>query len=205
MKFNIGCGWRNFGDDWVHIDGGDYDHLDSKDVFLESYSNNSADLIYSSHFIEYLDREEVIPLLKRWKEVLKHNGTLRLAVPDFKSMALLYTDYNFAYKIEDFLGPLYGKMKMGDKTIYHKTAYDFKSLKNLLEGIGMVEVEIYNWRETEHGKFDAHSQSYLPHMDKENGKLMSLNVECKKKVPIQRGWRGQKLGSHWLEEESNNG
>ena len=94
MKFNIGCGWRNFGDDWVHIDGGDYDHLDSKDVFLESYSNNSADLIYSSHFIEYLDREEVIPLLKRWKEVLKHNGTLRLAVPDFKSMALLYTDYN---------------------------------------------------------------------------------------------------------------
>ena len=152
-----------------------------------------------------LDREEVVPLLTRWKEVLKPNGTMRLAVPDFKSMALLYTDYNFAYKIEDFLGPLYGKMKMGDKTIYHKTAYDFDSLKNTLESIGMGDVETYDWRETKHGKFDDHSQSYLPHMDKENGKLMSLNVQCKKKVPIQRGWRGQKLGSHWVEEENNNG
>ena len=108
-------------------------------------------------------------------------------------------------KIEDFLGPLYGKMKMGDKIIYHKTAYDFDSLKNTLESIGMGDVETYDWRETEHGKFDDHSQSYLPHMDKENGKLMSLNVQCKKKVPIQRGWRGQKLGSHWVEEENNNG
>ena len=34
MKFNIGCGWRNFGSEWVHIDGGDYNHVDSKDIFL---------------------------------------------------------------------------------------------------------------------------------------------------------------------------
>ena len=32
MRFNIGCGWRDFGKDWVHIDGGDYPHLDSKDI-----------------------------------------------------------------------------------------------------------------------------------------------------------------------------
>ena len=31
-KINMGCGWRNFGDDWIHIDGGDYDHLDYKDI-----------------------------------------------------------------------------------------------------------------------------------------------------------------------------
>ena len=51
MRFNIGCGWRDFGKDWIHIDGGDYDHLDSDDIFIKEYESNSADLIYSSNFI----------------------------------------------------------------------------------------------------------------------------------------------------------
>ena len=67
---------------------------------------------------------------------------------------------------------------MGDKTIYHKTTYDYASLATLLKEIGMRNVKKYNWEETEHAQFDDHSQAYLPHMDKENGILMSLNVEC---------------------------
>ena len=176
MKFNIGCGWRDFGKDWIHIDGGNYEHLDSSDIFLRNHKNDSADLIYASHFIEYLDREEVVPLLERWREVLKPNGIMRLAVPDFEVYARLYWGGN--YPLESFLGVLYGKMPMGDKIIYHKTVYDFKSLKRLLEGIGMKIVIKYNWEETEHSQFDDHSQAYLPHMDKENGTSMSLNMEC---------------------------
>ena len=178
MRFNIGCGWRDFGKDWIHIDGGDYDHLDSDDIFIKEYESNSADLIYSSHFIEYLDREEVIPLLERWKEVLKPNGVMRLAVPDFEVYANLYSSGE--YPLDNFLGVLYGKMPMGDETIYHKTVYDFHSLKSLLKNIGMKEIKKYNWEETSHSEFDDHSQAYLPHMDKENGTSMSLNVECKK-------------------------
>ena len=178
MRFNIGCGWRDFGKDWIHIDGGDYDHLDSDDIFIKEYESNSADLIYSSHFIEYLDREEVIPLLERWKEVLKPNGVLRLAVPNFEVYANLYPSGE--HPLDNFLGVLYGKMPMGDETIYHKTVYDFHSLKSLLKNIGMKEIKKYNWEETSHSEFDDHSQAYLPHMDKENGTSMSLNVECKK-------------------------
>ena len=178
IKINLGCGWRDFGKDWIHIDGGDYDHLDSDDIFIKEYESNSADLIYSSHFIEYLDREEVIPLLERWKEVLKPNGVLRLAVPNFEVYANLYSSGE--YPLDNFLGVLYGKMPMSDKTIYHKTVYDFDSIKKLLEGVGMKEVKKYDWEKTEHSEFDDHSQAYLPHMDKENGTLMSLNVECLK-------------------------
>ena len=178
MRFNIGCGWRDFGKDWIHIDGGDYDHLDSDDIFIKEYESNSADLIYSSHFIEYLDMEEVITLLERWKEVLKTNGVLRLAVPNFEVYANLYSSGE--YPLDNFLGVLYGKMPMGDETIYHKTVYDFHSLKSLLKNIGMKEIKKYNWEETSHSEFDDHSQAYLPHMDKENGTSMSLNVECKK-------------------------
>ena len=37
-----------------------------------------------------------------------------------------------------------------------------------------------DWRDTEHSELDDFSQSYLPHMDKDNGKLMSLNIEAVK-------------------------
>ena len=180
MKINMGCGWRDFGKGWIHIDGGSYEHIDSNDIFVTEYKNNSVDLIYASHFIEYFDREEVVPLLKRWKEVLKPGGVMRLAVPSFSKMASLYIKDYKSHGLDSFVGLLYGKMPMGDKTIYHRTTYDFDSLKTVLESVGMREVDYYNWRETEHSQFDDHSQAYLPHMDKEKGTLMSLNVECKK-------------------------
>ena len=178
MKLNIGCGKRNFGDKWIHIDGANFSHIDSNDILLKSFKNDSVDLIYSSHFIEYFDRNEIISLLKRWKKVLKKNGILRLAVPDFRVCTDLYLKGLFP--LENFLGPLYGKMKMGDKLIYHKTVFDFESLKKILESIGMTHISIYDWRKTEHAKFDDHSQAYLPHFDKEEGTLISLNVESKK-------------------------
>ena len=159
MKINMGLGWRNFGPEWIHIDGGDYKHLDSDDIWLTDYRNESADIIYSSHYIEYLDREEVVSLLLRWKEVLKHNGIMRLAVPDFEVYANLYSSGE--YPLDNFLGVLYGKMPMGDETIYHKTVYDFDSLKTLLESIGMREVKKYNWEDTEHSQFDDHSLTIL--------------------------------------------
>ena len=54
-KINIGCGWRNFGDDWIHIDGGDYDHLDYNNIVdLNQFTDNSVELLYASHIIEYL-------------------------------------------------------------------------------------------------------------------------------------------------------
>lgn len=178
MKLNIGCGKRNFGDKWIHIDGANFSHIDSNDILLKSFKDDSVNLIYSSHFIEYFDRNEIISLLKRWKKVLKKNGILRLAVPDFRVCADLYLKGLFP--LENFLGPLYGKMKMGDKLIYHKTVFDFESLKKILESIGMTHISIYDWRKTEHAKFDDHSQAYLPHFEKEEGTLISLNVESKK-------------------------
>ena len=69
---------------------------------------------------------------------------------------------------------------MGKETIYHRTTYDFDSLEKLLLELGMKDVEKWDWKETEHSEFDDHSQAYIPHMDKENGVLISLNVECTK-------------------------
>jgi predicted SAM-dependent methyltransferase len=176
LKLHLGCGKRNFGEDWIHIDGGDYDHLDSKDIINLPYENNKVDLIYAAHVIEYWDRDGVKDLLKEWYRVLRSGGVLRLAVPNFRVMAQLYIQYG--EPLDSFLGPLYGKMPMGEETIYHKTTYDFDSLATLLEEIGFSDIRRWDWREVDHGRFDDHSQAYLPHMDKENGALISLNVEA---------------------------
>ena len=174
ININLGCGWRGFGKNWYHVDGGDYEHLDSSDIFNLPFDDNSVDLIYASHVIEYFDREEIADIINEWKSKLKPGGILRLAVPDFAKIVLLYTK---GHDIKDFLGPLYGKMEMGNDTIYHKTTYDFSSLSGLLKSVGIESVERYNWRQTEHSEFDDHSQAYIPHMDKEKGILISLNVE----------------------------
>lgn len=176
IKVNMGCGWRNFGPDWIHIDGGNYDHLDYKNITKLGFEDNTVDLIYASHVIEYFDREEIVGVLKEWIRVLKPKGILRLAVPNFKAMVNIYL--NSSYPLDKFLGPLYGKMDMGKSKIYHKTTYDFNSLKSLLKNLEMRNIKTYDWKQTEHSKYDDHSQAYIPHMDKEKGILISLNVEA---------------------------
>ena len=79
IKINMGCGWRDFGKDWIHIDGGDYSHLDSKDIFNLPYEDNSVDLIYASHVIEYFNREEVKNPLPTISFDLKNLGIITSA------------------------------------------------------------------------------------------------------------------------------
>ena len=173
LKINLGCGWRNFGPDWIHIDGGDYDHLDHNDIIDFPYEN--VDLIYASHVIEYFDKEEIRSIMETWRSKLKPGGTLRVAVPNFATLCQIYLDIGNITKV---LGPLYGKMSMGDETIYHKTVYDKKSLEQVLTESGFQDPKPWDWREVEHGKYDDHSQAYYPHMDKENGIPVSLNLEA---------------------------
>ena len=178
IKINMGCGWRDFGKDWIHIDGGDYSHLDSHDIFNLPFDDDSVDLIYASHIIEYFNRTEVKDVLSEWIRVLKPNGKLRLAVPNFEEMVTLYLDGDI--ELSGILGPLYGQMPMGKETIYHRTTYDYLSLEKLLVELGMKDIKKWNWRRTSHSEFDDHSQAYIPHMDKNNGKLISLNLEATK-------------------------
>ena len=178
MKLSVGCGPVNFGNDWIHVDGGDHSHIDSKNIVnLDKYADNSFEVIYASHVLEYFDRTEVLTVLDEWSRVLKTGGKLRIAVPDFEAMVKLYLEKD--YQIESFLGPLYGKMPMSDETIYHKTTYDFRSLEQVLLGAGFSSVDRYNWRHYDvHLQNDDCSQAYLPKMDKENGTLISLNIEA---------------------------
>ena len=183
IKVHLGCGKRYI-PGFVHVDLADYPHIDYKtDISdLPMFANESVDLIYCSHALEYFDRQEAQEkVLPEWHRVLKRGGVLRVAVPDFEALVEVYHKYGDLSKL---LGPLYGRMVIetgdGSKTIYHKTVYDFRSLKDMLEAAGFTNVHRYDWRDTVHKDYDDFSQAYIPHMDKEKGLLISLNVEAEK-------------------------
>lgn len=165
VKLHLGCGRRNFGKDWDHIDKADFPHIKSNDVKVLPYEDKSVDVIYACHLIAYFDREEIIQILKEWKRVLKPGGTLRISTPDFGQ---LIKNYKAAMNVSDILGPMYGKMD----GVYHKTVYDHFSLFELLLSIGFKEIKKYNRWRTDHARFDDHSAAAM------DGKLISLNIQC---------------------------
>ena len=174
IKINLGCGKRNFGKDWIHIDGNNFKHIDYNNIINFPYKN--VDLIYASHVISYFDQFEIVKILNVWKKKLKKNGILRLAVPDFDKIAELYKK---KFPIKNFIGPLYGRMFVKKKgLIYHKIIYDKKSLTNLLISCGFRKIKYWDYKKVDHGIFDDHSQAFLPHMNKKNGTLISLNLQC---------------------------
>ncbi len=179
IKINVGAGKRNFGEDWISVDSANFDHIDPfLNVHLDSAFDNSADLIYTSHLIAYFDRAEVIELFKSWFRVLKPGGTLRIATPDFRALTEVYAN---GYDLASILGPMYGRMKMNDETIYHKTVWDSQDLHRALHDVGFTNFRHYDHRLTEHpntgnreDRYDDCSSAYI------GDTLISLNVQVSK-------------------------
>lgn len=167
VKLHLGCGKRDFGPSWVHIDKADFPHVKYKDVTKLPFETGTVDVIYACHLIAYFDREEIIPILKEWKRVLIPCGVLRLATPDFRAMAKMYLRENCS-NLNQFLGPLYGKMD----GIYHKTTYDLYSIIELLASVGFKDIRKYDRFKTDHARHDDHSAAMI------DGNLISLNIQC---------------------------
>ncbi len=183
LKLHLGCGKRHL-PGYIHIDLSDLPHIDHRTPVddLSMFNDNTVDIIYASHVLEYFDRVEVKHVLMEWFRVLRSGGILRLAVPDIEALVKVYVKYG---ELDLIHGPLYGRWPIegSNEVIYHKTVYDFLSLKKVLEESEFKSVRKWNWREVfacEYKGFDDYSQAYIPHMDKENGTLVSLNIEAEK-------------------------
>lgn len=178
MKLHLGCGKR-FIPNFVHVDAVDYPHVDHVTTIdnLSFIPENSVDLIYNCHVLEHFKRRDVVRVLQEWNRVLKPGGILRISVPDFAKLCEVYLQYK---ELDRVIGALFGRQDY----LYniHYNVFDISSLKKDLESAGFTNVRQYDWRDTEHANIDDYSQAYIPHMDKENGLLISLNVESTKSI-----------------------
>lgn len=176
IQLHLGCG-EKYIPGFIHIDTRKFSHVDyvtSADK-LDMFEDNSVDLIYACHLLEHFKRNQIEDILKEWYRVLKPEGILRLATPDFEKLVEVYLKYK---DLKLILGPLVGRQDYPENT--HYIIFDFTTLSEVLKKVGFEKIYRYDWRKTIHKDYDDFSQAYIPHMDKKNGILISLNIEAKK-------------------------
>ncbi len=178
-KLHLGCGVKHI-PGFFHVDGNEHPHLDRRGPVdkLDYIPDDSVELIYACHLLEHFGRKEVDDVLTEWFRVLKPGGVLRIAVPDYEACARLYVAGKLPNGLPDILGLMMGGQR--DHYDFHHMTFDEASLSARLKKLGFSETRRWDWRTTEHAWLDDYSQAYLPHMDKENGVLVSLNLEAVK-------------------------
>ena len=174
---HLGCGKKRISG-YINVDILESEAVDKVcDIASLPYEPETVDMIYSCANIEHFSRETWQSVLAHWYSLLKYGGLLRISTADFAAACLEYLENE---NVEKLLGLIVGGQK--DEYDFHGMVFDFKLMSSALESIGFKDIKRYDWRETDIGELgiDDYSQSYLPHMDKENGRLMMLNIEATK-------------------------
>lgn len=173
-KLHLGCGDRHI-PGFLHVDIRPLPHVDvvSSLASLPMFADASVDLIYASHVLEHFPRHETHAVLSEWHRVLRPGGIVRLAVPDFGQLVRIYLANG---SLAEILGPLVGRQDHPHN--FHYNVFDRSALTEQLEAAGFHDVREWDWRHTEHAGVDDFSQAYLPHMQKDTGTLISLNLEA---------------------------
>ena len=182
IKLNLGCGDRKI-HGFVNVDARNDTNPDVVcDVTLINDRFKNVDLIYASNVLEHFPSKSFEYQKRTWQDVLtnwhatlKEGGVLRLSVPDIKAACEYYLLTNDFESVKAFF---YGGQKSDFDFHYH--GWSEETLTKALIETGFKTVERYDWSDTEHFYIDDYSQAYLPHMDKTNGKLMSLNIQATK-------------------------
>ncbi len=176
MKLHIGCGHVIL-PKWVNLDIQPNKGVQIIDDArnLNKIEDESCDIIYACHILEHISRNEAQDVLNKWYSKIKNGGKLRLAVPDFGKIVQRYMETR---DLEEVLGLIIGGHK--DEWDKHCMIFDKNILTKMLLKSGFKDVKEWNWKSTDHSNHDDFSQAYLPHMQKDNGLLMSLNIEAYK-------------------------
>lgn len=177
-KLHLGCGNKKL-KGYINVDIRPDPCVDIvADLRSLSLEENEFDLIYSCAVIEHFGRKEWYALLQSWTRFLKPGGRIYLSTSDFDAITERYQQTG---NLEELLGLIIGGQKY--EYDWHGMVFNFSILKKALEELGYENVHRYDWREFDTGKLgvDDYSQAYLPHMEKESGKLMVLNICATKK------------------------
>jgi predicted SAM-dependent methyltransferase len=98
--------------------------------------DNTADFVYSSHFLEHLYKRDAVRLLTDSLRALKPGGVVRICIPDLAHAVAMYARGEKTAMLENY----FFVEDKESQLARHKYMYDFSLLKNVLEQIGFVDV-----------------------------------------------------------------
>jgi len=168
MKLNLGCGAQVISG-WINVDyalGARlfkfplFRWVNNKlnlfniswndEIFIQNllkrlpWADNTVNIVYSSHTLEHMSKEEGLAFLKECHRVLRKGGIIRILVPDLKSVIKRYE--GGVIRADDFVEDLgvlyiqkgnYLKDKMAPFIQFpHKCMYDTPTLIEILNKIG---------------------------------------------------------------------
>ena len=154
FKLNLGSFKDCFYYNWMNIDILDLSEFCKQQSyrFLQHdltkgipYKDNTIDIIFTSHFLEHIDRNQSKQFLKECYRVMKPGGVIRISVPNALQLTSEYIASDIKkYKhinvgvenAEDDAEAYYELLLAG-----HKTIYDESSLSDILKKIGFKKVE----------------------------------------------------------------
>lgn len=173
LKLHLGCGDIRI-PGWTNID---IRETEATDIVADirrlfGMADCSVDMIYACHVLDHFSRHEYMDVLRRWYAVLKPGGILRLSVVNFAEVVDIYRQ---TWDLKPLIGLLVARQDY-PSNVRHMH-WDYSSLSRDLSAVGFSTVRPWNWRTTDHAQVDDFSQAHIPHMDKENGRLVSLNIE----------------------------
>ena len=99
------------------------------------FKSNSVDVVFTSHFLEHLDKEKGINFLEEIFRVLKDGGLLRIIVPDLDTAFRMYNEGNV-----DKMQDLFFYTSKDCDFSAHKYNYNFNTLKEKLSKIGFKNI-----------------------------------------------------------------
>jgi|SRR5208283_2913505 len=144
--------------------------------------NASVDVIYSSHMLEHLDRNEAARFLNESFRLLRSGGIIRIAVPDIKKQVDQYNEtgdtnvfIEATHLCEFRPRSLVQRLRLllvG--TRHHQWMYDGRSLSSLLQKHGFTKTEVMSAGQT---KID----DYQP-LDLQERVSESVYVEAEKPI-----------------------
>jgi predicted SAM-dependent methyltransferase len=112
--------------------------------------SRSVEVLYSSHMLEHLDRNEANKFLNEAFRVIRPGGIIRIAVPDIKKQV---TQYNKSDEADVFIAATHlcapRPKSLAQRlrlllvgTRQHQWMYDGKSLSGLLREHGFIKAEV---------------------------------------------------------------
>ena len=112
--------------------------------------DETVDVLYSSHMLEHLDRNEASMFLKKAFRVLRPGGVIRIAVPDLKKQVKKYNEEGDADAFIESthlcvprprsLAQKLRLLLVGPRN--HQWMYDGNSLSRLLQKHGFIKAEV---------------------------------------------------------------
>jgi predicted SAM-dependent methyltransferase len=150
LRLHLGCG-KNILSTWTNVDIDGPAEVVKLDLTQPlPFATESAEFIYSEHFIEHIERSQAQALLLECARILRPRGVLRLSTPSLEKVIEEY----LKGRTEEWLDVEWhprSPCQMVNEALRlwgHCFLYDKREVTALLNESGFTHIELVPWRQS---------------------------------------------------------